>query len=222
MQENSPIQDAGINMTEEIGYDPDFKSKLDAMQQISFDQSSEELLEALISKLNPNQQEEFRNAYKAEFELAVKRSREQHIAFVKQHRGPDAEVKFADALADETYFVSFFITSPKQRNIVIPPIDLNGRPERVRPGALYSCTGAEARMMERVLASKKIEILNITPKREGLNISVNWIVNNWAKLYPPANPVKRRDAFASYREQPDENDTVKIKTNLNVEQGEPE
>ena len=132
------------------------------------------------------------------YEERVKQSREQHDAFVRHYMGENYEPKFSNVLQDETYFVMFFRT--KKASVTIPPVMMGGQEEQVKPGRMYACSGKEARMFERTLATKKLEVLNLTPKRDGIMVRVNWICQNWAKLNGIQARKPARKAFDSYKE----------------------
>ncbi len=196
---------AGQAPEDEQDYDPDdpdgnLKVDLAVLEDLDMDQSTDDVVAQALLAMPEEARENIRKRVEADFQRRVEESRAAHITFVQKHRGKDAEVKFADAQDGRTYFVSFLLTNPKkQHNIAIPPINMSGKVETVRPGRLYACSGAEARVLERVLATKKLEILNISPKADGLVVSMNWIIENWTRLFPSIR-VKPRDAFAKYRD----------------------
>lgn len=138
----------------------------------------------------------------------VEESKRQHEAFVKKHMGVEYEPKFSNVNQDETYFISFLRTK-KTANVTIPPIMMAGQNvEHLMHGRMYACSGGEARLAERVLATKRIEILNLTPKREGLNATMQLIIQQWHYLTktPEERAIERmvkeaRQPFANYTEE---------------------
>lgn len=140
-----------------------------------------------------------KEAQEAEFQLRVAQSRRDHIEFVQRYMGADYEPKFSDVLADQTYFVSFLRTKRTQ-NVAVPPISMSGQTEDLRAGRTYACSGVEARLFERILASKGIEALNMTPKLDTFGAAMNAVTQNWRHYYPSTVPPKKT-GFANYKEK---------------------
>lgn len=145
-----------------------------------------------------------------QFHMArVNESRQKHIDFVRRYLGKDYQAKFADVRAEKSYFVGF-LKDPKRRSAVaIPPINMSGTVENVRPNRMYMCSGYEARMFERILATKNIEALNMTPSTEGIAVSMVEIIQKWkhpqtvdelqlAALKGPDSIAKPRKPFGNY------------------------
>lgn len=191
---------------DEVDVDPEnpdqvWRPSAEDLQRVRFDQAPDDLLQDIMRSAPEGTRTAFLEKVQAEFQRRVQASRASHIAFVQKYLGPNAEVKFADVLDGQTYFVSFLLSNPKkQRNIAVPPIMMGGRVEQVRPGKLYACSGKEARMLERVLASKNLEILNITPAPSQTQIAANWLCENYSRLFPRTT-TKPRDKFAAYRDE---------------------
>lgn len=203
----------------EIGGEEQEARRPNILSALDLDQDPEAMLDGLMQIVPEAQQEGVRAAFAAEMKRRVAESRATHIAFVTKHMHNVplwGGVKFADALEGKTYFVSFLLTNhKKQRNITIPPIMMGGKVETVKPGALYACSGKEARMLERVLASKGLEVLNITPAPTETQMASNWMCENYERLYPSPNKKPPRNAFAGYREtEPGPGDTVAVVTDM--------
>jgi hypothetical protein len=141
----------------------------------------------------------------------VAKSRQEHIDFVCKYMGADYQPKFADVLADKSYFAVFY-RNKKTVNVSVPPINMSGQVEQLTAGKLYMCSGYEARMLERVLASKRIEVLNVTPDTSGYQIEFAEIMQDWLKPLLDGEVDRRpkpKRAFGNYTEQDDGSTTVK-------------
>lgn len=158
-------------------------------------------------------------AFAAEqFQRRVEQSKSDHATFVKRHMGVDYEPKFLDVWEEETYFLSFLRTK-KTANVAIPPIMLAGQNvEHLKHGRMYACSGGEARMAERVLATKRIEILNLTPRRDGLRATMQLIMEQWE--YMTSTPEERKAAAAKRNRKPFANYTEEAQALEDVAEGQ--
>jgi hypothetical protein len=132
----------------------------------------------------------------------VARSRKEHVDFVKRYMGAEYEPKFVDVRSDKTYYAVFY-RNKKTAHVAVPPINMRGQVEHLTAGRIYECSGYDVRMLERVLASKKIEVLNVTPATDKYQIEFVEIINKWLKPWLPGEvdrtPKQRTNAFAKYR-----------------------
>lgn len=151
----------------------------------------------------------------------VAESRQKHIDFVKRYMGEEYEPKFADVMADKSYFVGF-LRDPRRKSIVsIPPINMGGKVEDVHPNRMYMCSGYEARMFERILASKKIETMNMTPATDGYKLDMASILHDWNKpmtveevqaaAAAPRVVQQKRNPFGNYVDPAEDTEVATVK-----------
>lgn len=194
------------------------------LRKVNFDAEPEEVVKQLMASTSS---QSMKDAFAAQFKMRVEASRIAHEDFVTKHmskvRNWNGEVKFANALDGRTYFVSFIRNDKRRGSVVVPPVMMSGKVENLRPGKLYACSGREARMLERVLATKGLELLNITPAPTEIQMAAISAGNQIGEEWRDTNKAKQRDAFAKYREEQinegDDLKTVAISTDMEESSG---
>jgi len=76
-----------------------------------------------------------------------------------------------------------FVTFEHGAAIKVPPIKMGAQKvEYLHPKRMYFCSGAESKMLATVLALHKVQLIDVTPKQNQLNMDMQRITQHWSKL----------------------------------------